>query len=277
MMSRMMLQAAVTMNQLQRQLDIIGNNIANVQTTGYKARKTEFSSLLFEQINNLSDPANLRGRLTPDGVRVGSGARLGDVQMNLSAGSLIASDRSLDTALTNPNDLYLIQVRENNVTESRYTRDGAFYVNPINDGQVMLTTSDGHPVLGRDGNPIVFSSEFDDLTITANGTVQIHQGQVRLPVGQINVVTALRPNMLEAVGENHFRLPNLAELGMVETEIIQNTFENNDLIQSKVLEQSNVNLSEELTEMILTQRSYQFNARTISMADQMLGLVNQLR
>src|SRR5690625_1328612 len=111
MMSRMMLQAAVTMNQLQRQLDIIGNNIANVQTTGYKARKTEFSSLLFEQINNLSDPANLRGRLTPDGVRVGSGARLGDVQMNLSAGSLIASDRSLDTALTNPNDLYLIQVR----------------------------------------------------------------------------------------------------------------------------------------------------------------------
>lgn len=276
-MSRMMLQAAVTMNQLQRQLDVIGNNIANVQTPGYKARQTEFSSLLFQEINNLTDPANLVNRLTPDGIRVGSGARLGDIQRNLSIGPLINSDRSLDTALNQPNDLYVIQVTENNVTETRYTRDGSFYVSPVNDGQVMLTTSDGNPVLNRQGNPILFSNEFSDLTITNNGTVQIHQGNLTIPVGQINVVTAVLPNMLEAAGENQFRLPDLAALGMTEGEILQTTDNNRELIQSKVLEQSNVNLANEMAEMLLTQRSYQFNARTITMADQMFGLVNQLR
>lgn len=276
-MSRMMLQAAVTMNQLQRQLDVIGNNIANVQTPGYKARQTEFSSLLFQQINNLSDPANLVNRLTPDGIRVGSGARLGDIQKNLSAGAMINSDRSLDTALVNAQDLYVIEVTENNVSETRYTRDGSFYVSPVNENQVMLTTSDGNPVLNREGNRIIFSNEFNNITITNNGTVQIHQGDTTLPVGQINVITAHLPNMLEAAGENQFRLPDLAALEMNEGEIIQNTGINDNLIQSNVLEQSNVNLANEMAEMLLTQRSYQFNARTITMADQMFGLVNQLR
>lgn len=276
-MSRMMIQAAVTMNQLQKQLDIIGNNIANVQTPGYKAKNAEFSSLLFQQINNLSNQANQVGRLTPDGIRVGSGARLGDVQMNLSQGSLIESDRPLDTALIDSNTLYEIRVTENNVVETRYTRAGDFYINPINDGQVMLTTSDGHPVIGRDGNPIVFSSEYEEILIESNGTINLLQGSAMIPVGQINVVSVVRPGILEAVGSNQFRLPNLAELGMTEAEIIQNTPANSEVLQSNVLEQSNVQLAEELTQLILTQRSYQFNARTISMADQMLGLINQLR
>lgn len=276
-MSRMMIQAAVTMNQLQKQLDIIGNNIANVQTPGYKAKNAEFSSLLFQQINNLSNQANQVGRLTPDGIRVGSGARLGDVQMNLSQGSLIESDRPLDTALIDSNTLYEIRVIENNVVETRYTRAGDFYINPINDGQVMLTTSDGHPVIGRDGNPIVFSSEYEEILIESNGTINLLQGSAMIPVGQINVISVVRPGILEAVGSNQFRLPNLAELGMTEAEIIQNTPANSEVLQSNVLEQSNVQLAEELTQLILTQRSYQFNARTISMADQMLGLINQLR
>lgn len=276
-MSRMMIQAAVTMNQLQKQLDIIGNNIANVQTPGYKAKNAEFSSLLFQQINNLSNQANQVGRLTPDGIRVGSGARLGDVQMNLSQGSLIESNRPLDTALIDSNTLYEIRVIENNVVETRYTRAGDFYINPINDGQVMLTTSDGHPVIGRDGNPIVFSSEYEEILIESNGTINLLQGSAMIPVGQINVVSVVRPGILEAVGSNQFRLPNLAELGMTEAEIIQNTPANSEVLQSNVLEQSNVQLAEELTQLILTQRSYQFNARTISMADQMLGLINQLR
>ncbi|MYL59297.1 flagellar hook-basal body protein, partial [Virgibacillus halodenitrificans] len=72
-MSRTMIQAAVTMNQLQSKLDLIGNNMANSETTGYKNRNADFSSLLFQQIDNLKDGANAVGRLTPDGVRIGSG------------------------------------------------------------------------------------------------------------------------------------------------------------------------------------------------------------
>jgi len=123
----------------------------------------------------------------------------------------------------------------------------------------------------------MFSSEFDDVTITSNGIVNIYQGEGRLPVGQINLLRASQPQVLESVGHNHFRLLDHDGFGLTEAEIFQNTADNDRLIQSKVLEQSNVNLSEEMTEMILTQRSYQFNARTISMADQMPGLVNQLR
>src|SRR5690625_601760 len=273
----MMIQAAVTMNQLQKKHDIIGNNIANAETTGYKARKTEFSSLLFDQINNLSDLANQQGRLTPDGIRVGSGARLGATHFNLSEGHMIKTDRSLDTALVDSNMLFEIQVTENEVTETRYTRDGAFYINPMNDDQVMLTTVDGHPVLGRNGNPIVFSSEFDNIDISETGMVTIQQGNLTFSIGEINVVTANRPRLLEAIGANQFRLPNLEQLGMVESDIIQDTAPGLEVLQSHTLERSNVQLAEEMTELIMTQRAFEFNARTISMADQMSGLINQLR
>lgn len=109
-MSRMMIQAGVTMNQLQSKLDLIGHNLANSETTGYKSRQSEFSSLLNSQINNLKDPANTTGRLTPDGVRVGSGAKLGPTNNDLSVGSMITTSRDLDTALIGENRLFEIQV-----------------------------------------------------------------------------------------------------------------------------------------------------------------------
>src|SRR5690625_6847174 len=73
-------QASVTMNQIQQQIDLIANNLANMQTPGYKARSAEFSSLLFQNINNLSAQENLENRQTPDGIRVGVGARLGSAR-----------------------------------------------------------------------------------------------------------------------------------------------------------------------------------------------------
>lgn len=273
-----MIQAAVTMNQLQQKLDLIGSNMANVQTTGYKNRQTEFSSLLFQHMNNLSDEANMEGRLTPEGIRAGSGARLGAININLTQGSIIETDRSLDTALIDPNTFYQIQVTEGNTTETRYTRDGAFYLSPINnDTDVMLTTSEGHPVLGRDGTPIVFAAGFDEVQVQSNGEIIVQRGGVPETAGQLGVVTAVRPRILEATGENTFRLPDLAELGMTEAEIIQETIQNADVLKSNALEQSNVDLADQMSELLLTQRSYQFNARTISMGDQMMGLVNQLR
>lgn len=274
----MMIQAAVTMNQLQQKMDIIGNNMANVQTTGYKNRQADFSSLLFQQINNLSDPANMQGRLTPDGFRIGSGARLGEVHLNLGQGSFIETDRTLDTALLEPNLFYQIEVTEAGVTERQFTRDGAFYLSPTNDNNsMMLTTSNGHPVLGRDGTPIVFAEGFERIEIRPDGNIIVQRGNTQENVGQLGIVTAIRPRILEATGENAFRLPNLADLNLNEEEIIQAIAPNTDAIKSNALEQSNVDLSEQMTDLVLTQRSYQFNARTISMGDQMLGLINQLR
>ncbi|RKQ34353.1 flagellar hook-basal body protein [Oceanobacillus halophilus] len=276
-MSRTMIQAAVTMNQLQNKLDLISNNMANSQTTGYKTREAEFSSLLFQQMNNLKNPENDEVRMTPDGIRIGSGARLGSENMNLTQGAIKNTGRALDTALLEENYLYQIQVTENDVTETRYTRDGAFYLSPMEDNEtVMLTTSDGHPVLGADG-PIVIADGFEAISIGENGQVQVKRGNQTETAGTIEVVQAVRPNLLEATGGNMFRLPDLAELGLDFEEIIQNPEQNRALVQSQALEQSNVDVAKQMSDLILTQRSYQFNSRTISMSDQMMGLVNQLR
>ncbi|WP_077318490.1 flagellar hook-basal body protein [Virgibacillus proomii] len=276
-MSRTMIQAAVTMNQLQNKLDVIGNNLANSQTTGYKNRQANFSSLLFQQMNNLTDPRNAEGRLTPDGIRIGSGAKLGSINSNMQLGALRNTDRALDTALLDANHLYQVQVIENGVTETRYTRDGAFYLSPVNNNQqVMLTNSDGNPVLGING-PIVIDEGFDDITLLPNGEIRVTRGATTEIAGRIAVVEAVRPHLLEATGENLFRLPNLVELGFNIAEIIQPVGENEQILKSGTLEASNVDMSQEMSELIMTQRAYQFNARTISMSDQMLGLINQLR
>lgn len=276
-MSRPMIQAAVTMNQLQNKLDLIGNNMANSQTTGYKSRQADFSSLLFQQINNLSDPANGQGRLTPDGVRVGSGARLGSVNMDLTHGAILETGRVLDTALMGENSFFQIQAAENGIEETRYTRDGSFYLNPVNNNQaVMLTTSDGNPVIGENG-PIVIAGGFDSIEIRQNGQIVVQRGNTTEQAGNLAIVNVVRPGLLEATGQNAFRLSDPANLGYTMDEIIQAAEPNTDLLKSGALEQSNVDISKQMTDMMMTQRSYQFNSRTISMGDQMMGLINQLR
>ncbi|MCC2252310.1 flagellar hook-basal body protein [Virgibacillus sp. AGTR] len=276
-MSRTMIQAAVTMNQLQNKLNLIGNNMANSQTTGFKSRQANFSSLLFQQMNNMTDPANAEGRLTPDGLRIGAGAKLGSTNINLSQGTLTETERALDTALLGENHFYQVQVVENGVTETRYTRDGAFYLSPMNnDQEVMLTNSDGSPILGVNG-PILIEEGFDDIAIQPNGQIEVRRGNQTEVVGRLAIVEAVRPRLLEATGNNEFKLPNLNELGFNFGEIIQNVGDNESLLKSGALEMSNVDISKEMSDLIMTQRSYQFNARTISMSDQMSGLVNQLR
>ncbi|WP_339226546.1 flagellar hook-basal body protein [Oceanobacillus sp. FSL K6-2867] len=276
-MSHIMNQAAVTMNQLQQKLDIIGNNMANSQTTGYKSRQAEFSSLLFSQINNLSARENAEGRLTPDGIRIGSGAKIGSVGNDLTLGSISETGRALDAALTRENYLFQIQVDQNGQNETLYTRDGSFFLSPVNNNEaVMLTTGDGHPVLGQDG-PIVLSDGFDSIALRENGQIVVTRGGQDAVEAQVQVVQAIRPTILEAAGENMLRLPDLNNLGYEMNEIIEEVGVNENMIQSGALEQSNVDLSKQMTDLIMTQRSYQFNARTISMGDQMMGLVNQLR
>jgi|SRR5690625_492409 len=275
-MSRMLMQAAVTMQQLQHKLDVVGHNIANSQTTGYKARQADFQSLLFQQINNLSDPRNSEGRLTPDGIRVGSGAKLGAINQRFDIGTILNTDRLLDVALLNDYYFFQVEVTEGETTETRMTRDGAFYLSPLNDTELLLTNKDGQPILGENGH-IIIPKSADDVQIDPDGRVVIRQGQATNIVDNLQVVEAIRPRVLEAVGENFFRLPDVAALGYNPEDIIVNRTGEAAIIRSGALEQSNVDLAEEMSDMLIAQRSYQFNARSITMGDQMLGLINQLR
>jgi len=276
-MSQTMIQAAVTMNQLQHKLDLVGQNMANSQTTGYKTRKSEFSSLLFQNINNLNAPANAENRLSPEGVRVGSGARLGAINNDLSIGSFLTTNRDLDVALRNENHFFQIQVTENGVPETRYSRDGSFYLNPTADNQaVMLTTGDGHPVLGQNG-PIIIPNGFHSISINHSGQILVERNNQMEVAGELATAEVIRPRLLETAGANMFRLPDLETLGYNQEEIVQSLAVQSDLMQSGVLEQSNVDISEQMTDLLQAQRAYQFNASTISTTDQMMGLINQLR
>lgn len=270
-------QASVTMNQLQNQIDMIGHNLANSQTAGYKSRQAEFSSLLNQQITNVTDPENARGRQTPDGIRIGTGARLGTINNNLSLGSIQKTDRDLDTMLLNENHFYQIQVEENGEQEIRYTRDGSFYLQPINNGRdVILVTKDGHPVFGANG-PIQFASHFDSIYVEKDGSVVVKRGTQNETVGTIAVAEITRSRILEATGDNLFRLPDLAELGLNVNDVVQAAPPEMSLVQNQALEMSNVGVQEQMTQLMNAQRSYQFNSRTITMADQMQGLINQIR
>ncbi|SDK14648.1 flagellar hook-basal body protein [Sediminibacillus albus] len=275
-MSRIGIQAAVTMGQLQNKLDLIGNNLSNASTNGYKSREANFSSLLFQQIDNLSDPANAEGRLTPDGLRIGSGAVLGHTNADLSAGSLQETGRGLDVALLNDNHLFQVQVTENGVTETRFTRAGSFYLNPQENGEVMLTNQDGYPVIGENG-PLSFVDGFEDISITGNGVIEVTRNGNKQAEGRLAVVEAVRPRVLEPTGNNSFRLPDLDAMNYQEGEIIQAVAGNELQVKDSALESSNVDTAKQMSDLLLTQRSYQFNARSISMSDQMMGLVNQLR
>src|SRR5690625_4436313 len=98
---RMFGQAATSMYHLQQQLDQIGHNLSNLQSPGYKTRNAEFSSLLSQHINNLTANENSQNRLTPDGIRVGTGGRLGSINYNFQIGAAKCADCPLDVMLTN--------------------------------------------------------------------------------------------------------------------------------------------------------------------------------
>ncbi|MBM7571305.1 flagellar hook-basal body protein [Aquibacillus albus] len=275
-MSRVALQAAVTMGQLQNKMDVIGNNMANVNTTGYKTRQSEFSSLLFQQLNNLTDPANAEGRLTPDGIRIGNGARLSNTTIDLKQGALKETGRLLDAALLKDNHLFQVSVTENGETETQFTRAGNFYLNPLENDQVMLTNENGHPMMG-DAGPIVLADDFDGISITSSGAIEVTRNGNTEVEDQLSLVEAVRPQLLEAVGTNNFRLSEQTEANFNVDEIIPFVNPADVEIKTGALENSNVDMAKQMTDLVSSQRVYQLNARSISMSDQMQGLINQLR
>ncbi|KHE70002.1 flagellar hook-basal body protein [Halobacillus sp. BBL2006] len=272
-MNRSMIQATVTMGQLQNKLDLIGHNLSNVNTHGYKSKSADFSSLLYQQMDNLSHHKGQAGRLTPDGIRLGTGARLSHTNIDLSQGSLQNTGRELDVALLQDKHLFELRIPTENGTETQYTRAGNFYLNPMDDGRMMLTNSDGYPVIGESGNEILLENGFSELSIDKNGRILVTRDGEQTVEAQLNVVEAVRPRMLESVGDNRFRLP--AEIAL--DGVLEDAARQDVQIQSQAIEASNVNISNQMTDMLMAQRAYQFNAKSITTSDQMMGLVNQLR
>ena len=153
-MNRTMITATNTLGQLQKHLDVVSSNIANVDTVGYKRKQATFTDLLVQQFNNQPSTESEIGRRTPNGIRQGTGAKLGQIQMVMAQGSLKSTDSPLDTAFTKEGQLYRVLVQNDGNSEIQYTRDGAFYLSPISSTK-RLVTSDGNPILDENNHPII--------------------------------------------------------------------------------------------------------------------------
>ncbi|MGD6966597.1 flagellar hook-basal body protein [Rossellomorea vietnamensis] len=277
-MNRTMIGATNTLNQLQKQMDVIGHNLANSDTNGYKRREAMFSELLVQSVNNQREDRELNGRLTPAGIRQGAGAKLGQSEINLKQGSLKSTGRNLDFALTAGNQFFKVLVQGEEGADVRYTRDGAFYANPIGNGEMMLVNGQGHAVLDENDNFITFNENVKGEDIILRDSGQLTIGGLPFNLG---VVSLEKPQFMEQIGQNLLGLPqNLEGLGVNQDEILTNmngALRNNIGLSQSSLEGSNVDIGKEMTDMMNVQRAYQFQSRSISMADQMMGLVNGIR
>lgn len=279
-MLRTMITATNTMGQLQHKLDTISNNIANSNTVGYKAKEATFNELLYQQFNN--DKQDRYERQTPVGVRYGVGAMIGQIQSNHKQGSLQTTNRDLDLAFTEPKQYFnILMPNGENRTETVYTRQGDFYLSPLNNGTVMLVTAEGYPVADAAGQAITLPDTVQSFAVRDGGVLEAAYPNGDVIRTELAVTEFQKPQLMEHIAGSYVGLPdNLAELGYTQAEVLTELAGANRQqisMQNGVLEMSNVNLSKEMTELIQTQRSYQFNARAVTLADQMLGLINGIR
>lgn len=262
--------ASVTMGQLQSKLDTISNNVSNSETAGYKRRDVTFSDLLNQEYTNQPTEGN---RLTPPGLRVGSGAKIAQTRLSNDLGIAMQTGRMLDFALTNGYHFFQVERNDNGGSETRLTREGAFFLteNPNNDQELVLANENGFYLLDNNGERMTVPYTFESLQMNSNGQLEaILQDGTTAAIGEIGLVEVEKPQLLEAAGNTDFLMPDGDNR-------MQPIAASDQLIQQGALEGSNVDMAKEMSDLMLTQRHYQLNARSLSIADEMAGLVNGIR
>jgi flagellar basal-body rod protein FlgG len=250
----------------QANIDTISNNLANVNTSGYKKVRADFEDLLYQTVRTAGTPAT-EDTVVPVGVQMGHGVKLAATQRMFSQGALQNTENVYDMAIQGEG---FFMVRMYDGSEA-YTRDGSFKV----DENGRLVTSNGYHVLPDIMMPEGFLPE--KITVTKDGRVSVIVPQNSLTdpedVGQIMLFRFPNPEGLSAVGENLFKTTNASG------DAIQGQpgYEGMGVIAHKFLEMSNVSVVREMVDLIVAQRAYEFNSRTIQTSDNMLSTATGLK
>lgn len=279
-MLRTMVTASNTLGQIQTQLDTISNNIANSNTVGYKAQQAKFQELLYQQYEN--DKLDKTLRQSPVGIRYGVGAHISQISSNEAQGNLQNTGRDLDLAMSKSNMYFNVLMPDGDGTKQVYTRQGNFYVSPLENGDLMLVTSEGYPVANSDGEVITLPDGVGSFSVSSSGQLNATYPDGQTISVELGVTEMLKAQVMEKInGGAYIGLPaNFNQLGYNEADVLTNLNGGNRSridMQNGYLEQSNVDLSKEMSDLISAQRSYQFNSRAITIADQMLGLITGIR
>ncbi len=259
-MIRALWTAATGMGAQVTNLDVIANNIANVNTTGYKKSKAGFQDLLYQTLQaagSSSGPDTTR----PVGQQVGSGTKVASISKEFSQGSMINTSRELDVAIAGTGFFPVTAIDGT----TAYSRDGSFKL--TNNGNIV--TSDGLAILGIGSVP----SNARAINIGPTGQVSfIDQNGNENNVGQIQLAMFTNPSGLDAAGNNLFRQSSASGDAILVTPGL----ESSGTLQQHYLEGSNVSIVEEMVNMITAQRAYETNSKAIQAADQMLAVANQI-
>ncbi len=247
----------------QTNVDVISNNIANMTTAGYKRRRASFQDLIYQNIDRPGSTSSSNGNTVPTGIQLGLGVRTGGVYREHGQGTIRLTENTLDMAITG-DGFFQIQLPSGEVA---YTRDGTFQLNE--NGEIVTVQGfllDPSITIPADAVSVDINENGEVLVKLANQTATQNLGQIQL-------ATFVNPAGLDAIGDNL-----LMETDASGTPTTGNPGEDVfGRIRQSAIEQSNVNVVEEITQLITAQRAYEMNSNVISTSDEMLQTVTQLR
>ncbi|MGE0409184.1 MAG: flagellar basal-body rod protein FlgG [Amphiplicatus sp.] len=255
--------AATGMLAQQRNVEVISNNIANLNTVGYKRQRAEFQDLLYQTLERAGAISSATGTVTPNGVQIGAGVKTGSVYRIAEQGNVTATGNDYDLAISGRG---LFRVLLPDGTEA-YTRAGNFAASA--DGRIV--TEDGYEVLPG----VTVPEEAVDISISKDGIVEARvAGEQNLrELGRLELVTFFNESGLEAIGGNL-----LLETAASGEPVIGNPGDPGfGAILQGFIETSNVDPVQEITALIAAQRAYEMNARVIETSDEMLATNANLR
>ncbi len=260
-MIRALMTAASGMKVQQMQVDTIANNIANVNTTGFKKNELAFREMLYETVRDPGAPTSAQ-QLKPTGLQFGSGSEVAGSVKAFRQGEIAPTGNKLDMAITGAG-FYRVRIGNG---EYRYTRDGSFR----QDGSGTLVNAEGYPL----DPPVQIPPDALEVIIGEDGSVSVMRSESGLPEQVTNISMFRFPNPagLKAQGGNLYSESASSGQAAQATPGQDGT----GLIKQGYLERSNVQVVDELVGLILAQRNYEINSRAIKVSDEMLQQVNNM-
>jgi len=261
-MMRSLWTAASGMAAQQGTMDVISNNLANANTTGFKKSRTDFQDLMYQTIRQAGSATGADTKL-PTGIQIGSGVRQVATQKIYTEGSFQSTGNSTDLAIEG-DGFFQVTMPDGTIN---YTRDGAFKL----DDTKRLVTSEGYPIEPA----ITIPSTATAFAVSAEGlvTATIPGQTTAQEVGQLQIVRFVNPSGLDSMGKNL-----LKETGSSGAPIASNPgTDGAGTIQQSYIEMSNVQVVEEMVNMIVAQRAYEINSKAITTSDSMMETAANLK
>lgn len=264
MSTRALRTAASGMYAQQLNIEIISNNIANINTTGFKKNKAEFKDLMYQEVavNPQLEAASSVSEKTSAKIEVGNGVQPASTQKLFKQGDLQATNNQLDIAVQGEG---FFQVRKSDGTMA-YTRDGSFKVSANGN----LVTSNGHIL--EPG--ITLNDDVLAVNIAKDGSIEATMvGNQLVPLGNLELARFINPGGLKPVGDNLYEETEASGSAMLGTPGSNGYGE----VHQGYLESSNVDVVEEMISMITAQRAYEINSKTVKTVEDMMQMANSLK